>query len=199
MVPLMRQLGNRKLILAGCAAAVLLIVIGAAAWLRHAAAPAAFAADPARALAAFAAPRAPLTHPRAVPEGEREYHNAVYHFSLLYPDTLTGAEYDEAGGGHTITFEDADDTHAFQVYIVSYASSTISDARFLLDEPSGVRTQPTSVVIDGVTGTMFFGNNPVMGDTREVWFIHGGFLYEVTTYKDDDAWLAGIMQTWQFI
>ena len=37
------------------------------------------------------------------------------------------------------------------------------------------------------------------GDTREVWFIHGGYLYEVTTYKELDIWLAGIMRTWKFI
>jgi hypothetical protein len=37
-----------------------------------------------------------------------------------------------------------------------------------------------------------------MGDTREVWFIKGGFLYEVTTYKQLDTWLAQILQTWQF-
>jgi hypothetical protein len=29
-------------------------------------------------------------------------------------------------------------------------------------------------------------------------FIHGGFLYEVTTYKQLDSWLATILQTWQF-
>jgi hypothetical protein len=45
---------------------------------------------------------------------------------------------------------------------------------------------------------MFYGNNSIMGDTREIWFIHGGFLYEVTTYKQLDSWLAPIMQTWQF-
>jgi hypothetical protein len=45
---------------------------------------------------------------------------------------------------------------------------------------------------------MFFGSNSVMGDTREIWFIHGSFLYEVTTYKELDSWLAPIMQTWQF-
>ena len=38
-----------------------------------------------------------------------------------------------------------------------------------------------------------------MGDTREVWFIHGGFLYEVVTYKELDDWFAGIMRTWKFI
>jgi hypothetical protein len=57
---------------------------------------------------------------------------------------------------------------------------------------------PTPVTIDGVPATMFFGSNSIMGDTREIWFIHGGFLYEVTTYKQLDSWLTPIMQTWQF-
>jgi hypothetical protein len=38
-----------------------------------------------------------------------------------------------------------------------------------------------------------------MGYTREVWLINNGFLYEVVTYKDLDAWLGTIMQTWEFI
>jgi hypothetical protein len=62
-----------------------------------------------------------------------------------------------------------------------------------------VYLQPTDVIIDGTQGTMFFGNNSVMGDTREVWFIRGGFLYEVTTNKELDTWLAGVMRTWKLI
>ena len=46
---------------------------------------------------------------------------------------------------------------------------------------------------------MFFGSNSIMGDTREVWFVHGGYLFEVNTYKDLDSWLSQIMQTWVFI
>ena len=30
---------------------------------------------------------------------------------------------------------------------------------------------------------MFYGSNSIMGDTREIWFINTGLLYEVTTYK----------------
>ena len=47
--------------------------------------------------------------------------------------------------------------------------------------------------------TLFTGFNPIMGDTREVWFIKNGFLYEVATYKPLDAWLGQIMQGWKFI
>jgi hypothetical protein len=76
-------------------------------------------------------------------------------------------------------------------------SAEITEARFQLDEPSGVVNQLTHVTVNEVPATMFFGSNSVMGDTREIWFIRG-FLYEVTTYKEFDSWLTPIMQTWQF-
>lgn len=136
---------------------------------------------------------------RSVPEGQREYRSASYHFSLIYPATLSAHEYTEANEAQTITFEGSDDTHAFQIYVVPYDGTTVDEARFKLDEPSGVRKEPTDIVVGGTKATMFLGNNPIMGDTREVWFIHDGYLYEVSTYKDFDAWLSGIMATWQFI
>jgi hypothetical protein len=43
------------------------------------------------------------------------------------------------------------------------------------------------------------GNVPDIGDTREVWFIRGGFLYEVATYKELEPWLTEIMSTWKFL
>ena len=86
----------------------------------------------------------------------------------------------------------------FEVYVTPYSGTQITEQEFKLDEPSGVENHPTHVTVDGVPATMFYGNNSIMGDTREIWFIHGGFLYEVTTYKELDSWLVPIMQTWQF-
>ena len=43
----------------------------------------------------------------------------------------------------------------------------------------------------------FYGYNDVMGNTREVWFIRDGFLYE--SYKELEPWLAEIMSTWKFL
>jgi hypothetical protein len=108
-------------------------------------------------------------------------------------------EYKEAGGGLTVTFQDIVADQEFQVYVSPCSDSEITDARFKLDEPSGVKIDPTNVVIDGAQGIEFFSNAPRMNDTREVWFIRGGLLYEVTTYKELDAWLKPIMQSWQFI
>jgi hypothetical protein len=132
------------------------------------------------------------------PAGYLPYSNQRYHFSVYYPPILQLHTYDEEGGGFTAAFQNPTTNVGFEVYVTPYGGTQITEQEFKLDEPSGVENQPTRVTVDGVPATAFYGSNSVMGDTREIWFIHGGFLYEVTTYKELDAWLTPIMQTWQF-
>ena len=148
--------------------------------------------------AAAASTAAPFATSTA-PNGYLPYSNPQFHFSVSYPQNLHVQEYNEAGGGLTVTFQDIVADQEFQVYVSPYSDSEITDARFKLDEPSGVKVDPTDVTIDGAPGIEFFSNAPRLNDTREVWFIHGGFLYEVTTYKELDAWLQPILQSWHFI
>ena len=129
----------------------------------------------------------------------RRYQNAAFHFSLDYPSELQVLEYKEKGEALTVTFQNPNATEGFEVYITPYTQSQVTQQRFETDEPSGVMQDPTAVVIAGVPATMFFGNNGLMGDTREVWFIHSSYLYEVATYKNLDSWLSQIMATWKFL
>jgi hypothetical protein len=131
----------------------------------------------------------------AAPRGYLPYSNPQFHFALSYPANLQLQEYKEAGGAFTVTFQDIVADEEFQVYVTPYSGTEITDAQFKLDEPSGVKIDPTDVTVAGASGIEFFSYAPRLDDTREVWFIHGGFLYEVTTYKNFDAWL----QSWRFI
>jgi len=132
------------------------------------------------------------------PAGYVLYRNQPYHFSFYYPPNLQVHTFNEEEGAFTVALQDPTTNEGFEVYVTPYRGTQITEAEFKLDEPSGVIREQTDVMIDGVRATMFYGNNPIMGDTREVWFIRGGLLYEVTTYKQLDTWLAQIMQTWQF-
>ena len=127
------------------------------------------------------------------------YRNNPYHFSFYYPPNLRVRSYNESGDALTVTLQDPATNEGFEVYVTPYTGTQITETRFKLDEPSGIIRERSDVMIDGVRATMFFGNNAIMGDTREVWFIHGDYLYEVATYKQLDTWLAQIMETWQFI
>jgi hypothetical protein len=135
----------------------------------------------------------------AAPSGYLPNSNTQFHFSLSYPQNLQVQEYNEAGGAFTVTFQDVVADQEFQVYVTAYSGTQITDAQFKMDEPSGVKIDPTDATVDGARGIKFFSNAPRLNDTREVWFIHGGFLYEVTTYKELDAWLQPILESWRFI
>jgi hypothetical protein len=132
-------------------------------------------------------------------QGKRLYKNAAFHFSLLYPQELVAKEYIEQGDAISVLFQDPNTGEGFQIYIIPYGGTQIDTERFRLDEPSGVIQEQTEIRVDATRATMFFGKNSIMGDTREVWFIKNGFLYEVATYKELDSWLGKIMQSWKFL
>ncbi len=127
------------------------------------------------------------------------FSNQQFGFSLSYPPDLVPTQTQEPGGAYTFSFQDPDTNEGFEIYVTPYPDTKVTEQRFKLDEPSGVMDQPTAVVIGGVTATMFFGHNDILGDTREVWFTHDSYLYEVTTFKELDSWLGQIMQTWKFL
>lgn len=137
--------------------------------------------------------------PREIPSGMREYRNATYRISLFYPSDLSVKNYDEGKGAATVTFQNPATAKGFQVFIVPYELKKISKERFAQDVPSGVMQGAMNVIVGGVPATSFYSSNAILGETAEIWFIRGGFLYEFTAPKSDAVWFSEIMNTLNFI
>ena len=138
--------------------------------------------------------------PPTIPAGYKEYRNEQYHFSVYYPPTSgPPKEYPDRGAALTVSFQGAAGQPGFQIYIAPINGTQITPERFKLDAPSGVMKNPVDTSVDGVVAQSFYGHDAQIGDTREIWFIYKGFLYEITTYKELAPWLATIMQTWKFL
>ena len=136
---------------------------------------------------------------REVPPGFREYHNPFYGISILYPDTFSVSEYPEPVTKLTTVFEDPASDFTFQVHVLPYGDAQITETRLKLDIPSGIMRNPLDIMVGGVRATMFESEDASLGATREVWFLNGGFLYEITTPIAHDAALSEIMRSWEFI
>ena len=85
------------------------------------------------------------------------------------------------------------------MYVAPIIGTKITEERFMMDEPSGVRNDQTETPVDGAQAFAFHGFDAVMGQTYEVWFIKGDFLYEVSTYKELEPGLNEILSTWRSI
>ena len=142
---------------------------------------------------------------RALPAGTKEYKNARYGFSLLHPSGLSVGTFDEGGGASTITFQNPEKAEGFQIFIVPYGEpqaglpAQAGEKRFRQDVPSGVRKSLRKIAVGGTRGDAFYSESATLGATREVWFVRGGFLYELTTLKSLDRWLGTIVKTWKFV
>lgn len=141
----------------------------------------------------------PFDATRTPPKGFSLYRDTHYRFSLFYPDSLTVKSYKEGLNSSTIVFQNPQEGVGFQIFIVPYGYPQVTEERFLKDERSGVRLNPTNVNIDGVLGTAFYGKSMAIGSTSEVWLIKNGYLYEVVAPQVLASWLANIMATWRFI
>ena len=132
---------------------------------------------------------------RYVPTGFKEYHNDTYGISLLYSDMYTVHEFPEAGGSMTVTFEYLDKKTAsgFQIFVVPFSSGQITEERFKEDVPSGVRQNLKNIQVAGATGASFYSQDSVLGATYEVWFTHGGYLFETNTFKESQSMLDSVM------
>lgn len=132
-------------------------------------------------------------------EGTLRYTHPERSFSLMFPKELAVHNVDEGNRSETIVFQKPGEQVGFQIFITPYSEPDITKERLELDVKGGVVDEPTEVVIgSGQRALVFWSNDPVIGRLREVWFIHGGFLYEVTTYAPLDEWLSEIMSTWEF-
>jgi hypothetical protein len=140
----------------------------------------------------------PSAPTRDLPPGTSEYHNERYGFSFLYPKSASLKTLNQGLGAMTILIEDDAAGQGFQLFIVPYTETTITDERFRKDEPSGVRKNAVAATVDGVPATVFESEDAALGETYEVWFIHGGYLFEATTAKPLASWLGSILSTWQF-
>ncbi len=140
------------------------------------------------------------SHPsdRVPPAGFREYRSEYDGISFFYPEDLKVSR-KEGGWSPTIIFENTDKAQGFQVYITAHEEEQITEERFKRDIPSGIRKDLVDVTVAGAYGAAFYSEDENLGETYEVWFIHNGYLYEITTLKSLDTWLQSILNTWQFI
>lgn len=138
--------------------------------------------------------------PSTAQVGYMEYSSEKYKFKVTYPAELGQVtDYDEGNGARTIVFEGGEGGRGFQIFVRPFTKKRIGRDDFMQDNPSGIMNDPVDVIIDRERATTFYSMADELGETREVWFIHDGYLYEVLTKKEWDAYLSHIMSTWKFI
>jgi len=122
-----------------------------------------------------------------------------YPFSFALPETFGITRHPEGNASETIIFQGQEDAkRSFQIFVTPYAENVITQERLDTDVRGTIADPQEGLIGEGVRALAFWSEHPELGRMREVWLIHDGFLYEVTTYAALDTWLAKVLDSWRF-
>jgi hypothetical protein len=140
--------------------------------------------------------RAPLSAAESVP-----YTNQADGFSFVPPAGLTVTELpDDTGDGiDTFIIQDALAQHGVQLLVIPLDDpSPLTPAR--IEDETGLTPSNVEAVEEPAPGLSFTSDNDAWGGTSsDIWFIHAGNVYELTTYPKDAALLRAIVASWHFL
>lgn len=132
------------------------------------------------------------------------YVHKKYNFTFNFPSEYKTSNFNE-GAGEQILFN-ASKGDWFQIYITPWDEGEIvTPERVKKDLPDIVIKEPQQVILgptqkDGVGphALIFFSKDSSLGETREIWFVENGSLYQITTYKRLDAVIGNVLSTLVF-
>jgi hypothetical protein len=133
-------------------------------------------------------------------EYTENYENSKYHFSFKYPKEFKVTESHQEKSD-VVTIQNTETGLGVQVVISSYgADEDITKEKIHADIPDlTINSEQVIQIGTNRKGLAFLSDNPAFGGkSRDVWFIYGGNLYQISTYASQDALLKGVFSNWKF-
>ena len=150
-------------------------------------------------------------YPQTIPEPEQKrlvlpqiFSHSDFRFTFSYPVGFTVSRLPQTEGGETIVVQDTKRQAGFQIHLEPFddPDTEITAERLERDIPEMKVKDPQEVPIGGASGRnqISTGLAWVAEDTgtREVWFIFGGYLYQLTAPLSNDILLQRVLNTWNF-
>ncbi len=131
----------------------------------------------------------------------REYANETYGFGMTLPVNTTAQSVMEGDGETILVQSQSGGEHSADSLQISVSpfdeDISLTPARVQKDVPSLKMETPMTVKVDGVSAVAFYSRD---GDVRyrEVWFVHGGFLYQVLARAEADNTTGKVMESWKW-
>jgi|GEM_PF-890987 len=131
-----------------------------------------------------------------------EYTSPVYGFSFKYPKDFTVTAVPDGTGAEAVLVQNPAKNIGVQILITKNdePDSDMTEAAIRQNIPDLKISDFQEVLIGaGRKGLAFTSDNEAFGGaSREVWFIFGGYIYQISTYAETDEFLKGLFGTWRF-
>src|SRR3989344_9221930 len=119
-------------------------------------------------------------------------------FSFEFPEGFKVGEFGEGIEGEEQILVQKNNV-GFQLKITPFEEDIIlTEQRIKEDIPDIVIKEPLQIKVGEAIALAFLSESESLGQTREVWWVYKGNLYQITTYTEFDETMVAILETWKF-
>jgi len=123
-------------------------------------------------------------------------------FSFLYPKRLDATTFPDGNSGDIVLVQSPEKGEGFQILITPYGEGGSNlTAEMIQAEIPDLKISDAQELLLGESGkgvAFISDNDSFAGNSREVWFVYGGNLYQISTYARLDPLLQSVLGTWKF-
>ena len=125
------------------------------------------------------------------------YYSLDYNFFLDIPKGFRFSEIQDNGG--TVILAEGGNGKSFQIFITPFDEpGPLTPDRIKKDLPQKVILNPHAGTLDGTPALAFTSQDPGTGDVFEIWFVHSGYLYQISTSASFADTMQSFLQSWKF-
>ncbi|OHA03532.1 MAG: hypothetical protein A3I44_01405 [Candidatus Sungbacteria bacterium RIFCSPLOWO2_02_FULL_51_17] len=145
-------------------------------------------------------PSVPGDAPPPPPDEKKATYDHPLGFSFQHPTDVNITSFDDGEG--EVVLGQGKERRAFQIFILPFdEEGPVTPERVKKDVPDMQIESPQQVLIGknkNIAALIFLSESQELGKTREIWFSHEGYLYQITTYADADSFIGSLLETWRF-
>ena len=132
------------------------------------------------------------------PVKKQTYTHQRLGFSFEFPEGFKVGEFGEGIEGEEQILVQKNNV-GFQLKITPFEEDIIlTEQRIKEDIPDIVIKEPLQIKVGEAIALAFLSESESLGQTREVWWVYKGNLYQITTYTEFDETMVAILETWKF-
>lgn len=130
------------------------------------------------------------------------YTDTDYGFSFAYPEGYAASAFSDLEDTKTILLGGSIAKSGAQVFVSLFDEDiTLTVERIKEEMPDLSMFEPQNLSVDGVTGVVFRSTNALDTESRELWFVYNGNLYQISvpvTTQTQPELFDAIIKTWKW-
>jgi hypothetical protein len=139
------------------------------------------------------------SQPQKNKETSFSYTHPLFGFTFSLPEKFSTGTFPEGEGEMLMVKLTGEQNRQTQIYVTDFGEpGPLTAQRISKDLPDMAVEQPVDILVNGEQAVAFVSTSGAGEKTREVWFVHAGHLYQISSILQSEKMASDMLSSWKW-